>query len=973
MTKKNEIHGFELKDKQYIEEIKADAYTYEHVKSGAQLIYLACDDPNKVFCVTFKTPPEDHTGCPHILEHSVLNGSRNYPSKSPFMELLKGSMQTFLNAMTGSDRTMYPVASTNDKDFLNLMEVYLDAVFFPNFYHKPEILAQEGWHYELLNPEDEITYKGVVYNEMKGAFSSPDAALGRYIQQAQFPDNAYGFESGGDPKYITDLSQEMFCAFFDKYYHPSNSRIFLSGNLDLENALKVMNDRYLGEFERKAVDSAIQKHEPFTEKRLIETSYPVDEGSPTENLCYLALNYTYGDVLDADTVMGMGVMIDILMDSAASPLKQTLLNSGLCADSYAYMDSRALQPTISIICKNVAEENLTILQELISTELKRIAAEGIDKKLIEANLNSKEFALREAQMQGFPRGLYYSFVIGNSWLFDGDPFIYLRYEPLLKKLRRGLTEPYFELMLQRTILENTYSSTVVMRPEPGLNARLEREDAEKLAAYKKSLSSAEIDALIKMNQDLIAWQNMPDSAEDIAKIPFIELADIDPKADENPIEYEEWKEFSLLKHELPTNGIVYYKAYFDLAHAEEEDLPWIALYTYLAGKLDTATYSYAELSNEIDIHTGGISLWMSQINDYQDPDHVIGKLNISAKAVRAKAESMIQLAAEYALRPLFNNHQRIKQLIREQRSRLEMSFMGAGHALAVQRLFSPFSPYHRRVDLSEGLSYYHFLGDLEKNLEDGMEQVVEQLQWVKDTFFTQQKLIISLTGDREDIDHAFGYLTPMLAEVSREAYAPVEQGFKTADLNEGIYAPLNVQFCAKGGSFFRKGYSYSGKMRVLNNILKNDYLYNEIRVKGGAYGIISSFSMAGFQFFVSYRDPNLEKTLDVYDGIPQFLRSYSCSRRDLDKYIIGDMAILDYPNTPEKKAAIADEHFISGFTQKDKQQIRDEVLSTKLEDIVAYADMIEALMSKNHYCVVGNEAKIKSAAKLFDRITPVFR
>ncbi len=973
MTKSKLTHGFELKDKQFIDEIKADAFTYEHVKSGARLIHLACEDHNKVFCVTFRTPPGDNTGCPHILEHSVLNGSRNFPSKSPFMELLKGSMQTFLNAMTGSDRTMYPVASTNDKDFMNLMEVYLDAVFFPLFYQDPRILAQEGWHYELLNPEDEISYKGVVYNEMKGAFSSPDAALGRYIQQAQFPDNAYGYESGGDPKYITDLTQEMFCAFYDKYYHPANSRIVLSGDMDIDAALKLMNEKYLSEFDKQDIDSSIHMHKPFEQPRKIEVSYPVDEGSATQDMCYLAMNYTFADVHQVETVMGMSVLTEILMDSPASPLKQAILNSGLCADSYAYTDSRALQPTLSIICKNVADDNLEPLQALIRQELEKIVSSGIDKKLIEAILNSKEFTLREAQMQGFPKGLYYAFVIGNSWLYDGEPFEALRYEPLLAKLRQGLKSNYYEDLLKRCILENTYSSIVVMKPEPGLNARLEREDAEKLAAYKASLSEAEIADLIQMNKDLIAWQNEPDKPEDIAKIPFIELSDIDPKAEVIPCEIEEWKEFTLLKHELDTNGIVYYRAYFDLDHAEVEDLPWIALYTYLAGKLDTASYSYSDLSNEIDINTGGIKLWLSNINDYQDPDHVIGKLNISGKAVRSKAEKMIQLAAEYALRPLFDNHQRIKQLIREQRSRMEMSFMGAGHGLAVQRLFSPFSPQHRRLDVSEGLGYYHFLCDLENSFENGMEQIVEELQWVKETFFTQQKLIISLTGEKDDIDHAFGFLSPVLSEISNEAYAPIEQSFDTSDFNEGIYAPLNVQFCAKGGNFFRKGYSYSGKMRVLNNILKNDYLYNEIRVKGGAYGNISNFSLSGFQFFVSYRDPNLEKTLDVYDSVADYLRTYTCSRRELEKYIIGDMAILDYPNTPERKGTISDEYYMTGFTHADKQQIRDEVLSTKLEDIVAYADMIEALMTKNHYCVVGNEAKIKASAQLFDRITPIFR
>ncbi len=972
MAKHTEIHGFVQKDTQPISELKTEALVFEHVKSGARLIFLKNDDPNKVFCATFKTPPEDHSGCPHILEHSVLNGSRNFPSKSPFMELVKGSMQTFLNAMTGSDRTMYPVASTNDKDFFNLMEVYLDAVFFPNIYDKPETLAQEGWHHELLDPNEEIVYKGVVYNEMKGAFSSPDVLLFKLNQQMQFPDNAYGFESGGDPKHIPELTHDKFCAFHSKYYHPSNSRIYLYGDLDLEPALQMINDKYLSKFDRTQIDSKIEPQKPFKAVKRVSIPYPVDAEADTSSGRYFSMNYTYGDVLDAPTVVAMEAMIDILMDSPASPLKQVILASGMTSDSYAYVDHRALQPTISIICKDVSEENTPKLEMLILSELQRIVRDGIDKKLIEATINSKEFALREAQMQGFPKGLMYGMMINSTWLFDGDPFVYLRYEPLMENLRKGLSEPMFEQLIEKTILSNKHASIIVMSPEPGLNDKVDLEIAEELRQYKASLSDAQIRDLVAYNEKLIAWQNEPDKAEDLDKIPFISLGDINPKAETIPLEIEPWKEFTLLKHNIKTNGIIYLRTYFDLAHAEETDLPWIALYSYLAGKLNTDAYGYAELANEIDINTGGINLGLSLYNDYLDPDLVIAKLQLSGKALVSKAQELINLATEFALKPVFDDKSRIMQLIREQSSRLESSFMMAGHSVAVQRLLSPMSQYANWSDKTSGLGYYHFLQNLIQGFDTNTDQIVEELEWVRKTFFTQHKLAISLTSDEEGIQQTFEYLHPVIASISPEAYQPIEQIHTAKDFNEAIYAPVNVQFCAKGGNFFRKGYSYTGKLKVLKSILMNDFLYNEIRVKGGAYGIMSNFNTTGQMYFVSYRDPNLEQTLETFDKVAEYLRNFQCSPRELEKYIIGEISTLDYPNTPSAAASISDDHYFTGFTQQDKQQIRDEVLATKAEDIAGFADMIEDLMSKNHYCVFGNEARIRAAEKLFDKITPVF-
>ena len=973
MKKQAVKHGFLLKDSQQISEIKATTSIYEHQKSGAQLIHLASEDNNKLFCIAFRTIPEDNTGCAHIMEHSVLNGSQNFPAKSTFMELIKGSLHTFVNAMTASDMTIYPVASTNDKDFLNLTRVYLDAVFFPLIYEQPEILAQEGWHHELTAPEAELNIRGVVYNEMKGAFSSPDSIIYRYSRQAQFPDTPYGFESGGDPQAIPELTQERFLEFHRKFYHPSNSRIFLYGDMDIDATLELIDQDFLSKFDRddSVIELPVQK--PFTKVQKLELEYPLDENQDPEGYYHLTLSYTFGKLMDVDTTAALSILVELLMLTPASPLKRVISESGLAQDSNAMIYPDILQPSFAITCKKVKQGNLAALQKLIGTELKRIAKEGFDKKLIEGVLNSREFTLREAQMQNFPRGLYYCWMSLGLWMQGGDPLQILRFEPILAKLRNGLSEPYFEHLLEKAMLKNKHASLITFVPVPGLQSRRGKELKQQLAARKQKLSPKQVDELVSFNRNLLAWQEQPDSQEDIERIPVLNLEDIDPVAAAYPLEKEVWKEFTLLKHPVNTNGIVYLKAYFDLSHAEQEDLPWLALYAYLTGLMNSQNYSYTDLSNEIDIHTGGIDLRLSLLNSYQDPDIILPKFIVSGKAVVAKSAKLLELASEYALKPVFTDVNRLKTLIREHKARIEASILGNGVVVAINRMFAPFSLIHRYSDQTSGLDYYHFLVDLEKRLDQDLEEIVTDLDWVRKTFFTQRNLLISLTAAEEEIGEAFQHLVPVVANISPEAYAPIERHFHTEDINEGIYAPVQIQYCAKGGNFFRKGFSYSGRLRVMNNILRNEYLFKELRVKGGAYGAMSSFSLSGYMYFCSYRDPNLRETLEAYDRVPEYLSSFDCTKREMDKYIIGDISNLDYPKTPEGIGAQADEDYITGFTQEDRQQIRDEVLSTRVEDIRFYAGMIGEIMNKNHFCVFGSEQKVKEAQELFHRLTPLFK
>jgi Zn-dependent M16 (insulinase) family peptidase len=971
MKKMDLLHGFELIETREIKEIKTTAYRYKHLKSGADLIHFACDDNNKVFNIGFRTIPEDNTGCPHILEHSVLNGSRNFPSKNTFMELIKGSMNTFINAMTSPDMTNYPVASTNAKDFVNLMRVYLDAVLYPKIYTEPNILHQEGWHYELSSEDAELNYRGVVYNEMKGAFSSPESIIHRKSKQVQFPDTPYGFESGGDPDHIPELSYDKFLDFHRKYYHPSNSKIALYGNMDIAEALELIDKDYLCHFDDPKTKINIPIQKAFSKPVKLEMEYPIDEDKNPEGKYYLSLNWTYGTIMDKYLVSALGFLVEILMHSPASPLKKAIRESGLAKDANASLNSDILQPTINIVCKHVAKENIEPLIKLINAELKRLVKEGIDKKLIEGILNSREFFLREAQLQRFPKGLYYVFNLLGQWMNDGDPIAELAFEPMLAEMRRSLTEPYFEKLIEEAILKNHHASQITFTPVPGLIAKKEAETKAKLAEKKQSMSKAELTKLVEFHSSLKAWQEEPETKENLEKIPLLSLSDLEPKAAGYPLEKENYKEFTLLKHITNTNGIVYLKAWFDIAHAEEIDLPWIMLYTQLAEWLNSQNYGYAERSNEIDTHTGGISLSLSFLNSYQNPDDILPKLIVSGKAVKDKIPQLMDLAAEYSMRTVFDDPERIKTLIQEHKTKVETRISRGGAQVAVTRMLSPLSQIYHWSDLTGGLAYYKFLCGIVAKLDSAIEEIIEELEWVKNTFFTMQNLIISLTAGANEMSLATNSLEPLLSAVSSEAYEPAENHFTIRNFNEGIYAPVQVQACAKGGNFFRKGYSYSGKMRVLNSIISNNFLYQEIRVKGGAYGAVSNFTPSGYQFFASYSDPNLRESLDVFDSVPDFLRSFTCNKREMDKYIIGEISALDYPNTPEELGNKAALDYITGLEQEDRQQIRDEVLSTKIEDIRAYADMVEAIMSKDHYAVFGSESKVKEASDLFDTITPV--
>lgn len=964
-------HGFRLNEEKDIPEIKATAKLFEHEKSGARLFYLDCEDDNKVFYIGFRTPPEDDTGLPHILEHSVLCGSRKFPTKEPFVDLAKGSLNTFLNAMTYPDKTIYPIASRNDKDFVNLMDVYLDAVLYPRIYEEPQILMQEGWHYELEDKSEPLTYKGVVYNEMKGAFSSPEQVLLRKMQESLYPDTPYANESGGDPDFIPDLTQEQFLDFHKKYYHPSNSYIFLYGNGDIDAHLSFIND-YLKDFDRLDIDSLIPDQKPFDQMKRLEVEYPVSEHEGTMDKTYLSLNFSVGKSTDPFMYLAMDILSYILLESPAAPLKKALLDAKIGKDIFGHHSSYIKQPSFSIVAKDANEEDEPAFIEVIKNTLKDLVDKGIDKRLVEAGINNREFRLREADFGGRPKGLIYGIKCLDSWLYDQDPTMHLYFEDTLAQIKKGLDEPLFENLIEKYLLNNSHSSILIARPKVGLAEEREREIQAELQSYKDQLSDEELEEIIKNTKELKLKQAMPDSPEDKAKIPMVALSDIDKKAEVLPLEETMASGIKVLNHPINTNGIAYLNLWFDTGCVPEELLPYSALLTNVLGKIATKNYGYEDLSNEINIQTGGIAYSNQALALINSDTEFAGKFAIKSKALVEKLPDLIRLLNEIINETVYTDSKRLKEIIQEARSRMEMGITQSGHIIAYYRLSSYILPSGKYDDITSGLSFYHFLNGLEKNFESKKDEIAENLARAASYIFTKNNLVAGITITEKDYPKFASEFEGLVTKLSDKDHPIVPFNFKPHKGNEGLMTPGKVQYVAKGYNYIKLGYKYKGAMTVLNTIAGLDYLWNRIRVQGGAYGAFARFSMSGAAILLSYRDPNLKETLNTYDGFAEYLANFDADEQEMTRYIIGTISNLDYPLTPKMKGERSEIHYFTGISQEDRQREREEVLSTGVEDIRALSQMIGDVMKNDHICVLGSEGKIKAEKDLFKELVNVF-
>jgi Zn-dependent M16 (insulinase) family peptidase len=967
-----DYHGFHLKEERRLEEINSTGRLFYHTKSGARLVHIENDDDNKVFSITFRTPPPDSTGVPHILEHSVLCGSRKFPSKEPFVELAKGSLNTFLNAMTFPDKTMYPVASKNDKDLFHLMDVYLDAVFYPNIYKFPEILMQEGWHYELNSKDAPLSYVGVVYNEMKGVFSSPESILFRKIPESLFPHTPYGLESGGDPDVIVKLTQEQFLDFHKKYYHPSNSYIFLYGNGNVVEQLKFINEEYLIDFDKSDSNSQIPLQSPFSQRQEIIINYPLSPDDSEENKTFLSFNVVVGKATEPELYFAFDILEHMLLETPGAPLKKALIDAKIGKDVFGEFDSSLLQPTFSVIVKNSEEALKDKFLDITFKTLNYLAQKEIDKKLIEAAINRKEFKLREADYRGYPKGLYYAIQCMDSWLYDTDPFIHLEYEPVLKKIKKALTSNYFEELIKKYLINSSHSSVVMVKPEKGLEEKRAAKLQQALDGYKAGLEDDQVAALVIKTEELRRRQAEPDSPETLAKIPLLTLKDITPETEKLPCIETEEEGITVLSHPQFTSHIAYMNLYFDTTGVSQDLIPYIALLARVMRKVDTDKYNYADLANEIDIHTGGIDFSAEAFSDMTDDSIYFPKMVVKSRALAGKLPKLVELVSEVLSHSQFNDEHRLREIIQEAKSRIEMNIFQHGHAIASSRIFSYFSPVGKYGELLKGLSLYHFINDLEKNFEQKVPLIRENLKNTALQIFNRHNLLVSITTAEEDYVHFQKIFPHLLDHLGSEKEDKLTYHFELKPDNEGLLTPGKVQYVAKGYNYRQLGYHYSGILQVMRTIARLDYLWNRVRVQGGAYGGFANIFRNGNIFFGSYRDPHLKQTLNVFDEAENYLRDFVTSPREMTKYIIGTISTLDAPLTPSMKGERATAYYISSITQEDLQRERDEVLRTQLTDIRNCAELIADTMKQNCFCVLGSETKIRENEALFKKLTPVF-
>ena len=960
------LTAYELIKEENLTDIHAKGYLLRHKKSGAKISLISNDDENKVFYIGFRTPVEDSTGVPHIIEHTVLCGSDKFPVKDPFVELVKGSLNTFLNAMTYPDKTVYPVASCNDKDFANLMDVYLDAVFHPNIYKKEEIFKQEGWHYELEDKDAPVTINGVVYNEMKGAFSSPEGVLDRVVLNSLFPDTTYSNESGGDPEVIPELTYEQYLDFHRKFYHPCNSYIYLYGNMDMDEKLEFLDKEYLSHYDKIEVDSAIQLQAPFEKPVTISKPYSIASSESLEDNAYLSYNVAIGTNLESELTLAFDVLDYALLSAPGAPLKQALIDAGIGKDIMGGFDNSTLQPIFSVVAKNANKEDEEKFVGIIEDTLKKIVKDGLNRKSLLAGINSEEFKFREADYGNFPKGLIYGLSCMDSWLYDDDePFLYLKILDVFAALKEKIETGYFEELIQKYLLDNSHKSYVSIEPEKGLNARLEKELEETLAAYKNGLSEEEIDKLVEDTKHLKLYQEEPSPKEDLMKIPMLKRQDM--KREAQPLVYEKvsCNGIETIHTNIYSNGIHYLNLMFDISDITEEELPYLGVLKAVLGYMDTEHYNYADLANEINLMTGGIS---SQINIYADTkkkDSFHAKYEVRSKILYQNLEEGLRLLSEILMGTQITDEKRLYEILARIKSRLQMSLSSAGHSVSAMRAMSYFSPVARFNDLVGGIALYRTIAELEEHFEEKKQFLMDKLRSLTEKIFVKNRLLISLTADAEGyqlLEEKFPQFLTVLPDGEKEGETVA---FHCEKKNEGFLDASKVQYVSRAGNYLSKGYSYTGALRILKVILSYDYLWINVRVKGGAYGCMSGFMRNGDAYFTSYRDPNLKSTNEIYEGIPAYLRAFDADERDMTKYIIGTVSDMDTPLNPAAKGMRSVSAYLTNISYEELQRERNEVLDAQPENIKNLAGLIEAVLAQDALCVIGAEENVKAEKDMF--------
>ncbi|MBP8644608.1 MAG: insulinase family protein [Syntrophobacteraceae bacterium] len=964
------IHGFFLERETRIAEINSTARFYRHEKTGAELLSLSNNDENKVFGITFRTPPEDSTGVAHILEHAVLCGSRKYRVKEPFVELLKGSLKTFLNAFTYPDKTCYPVASQNVQDFYNLIDVYLDAVFYPQI--SPPIFQQEGWHYELENPDGLLTCKGVVFNEMKGAYSSPDNVLAEKAQQSLFPDIPYGLDSGGDPARIPSLTYERFREFHRKHYHPSNARIFFYGDDAPDRRLEIVNE-YLKDFHRVEVKSEVGLQPPFSSPQRIEDIYGA--GSSTEAhepeipKGMVTVNWLLAEVTDVELNLAFRVLHHALLGTPGSPLRKALIESGLGDDLAGVgLETELRQMYFSTGLKGVSVDRLDLVEPLVIQTLKRLCEETIHPDTIEAGINTIEFRLRENNTGSFPQGLSLMLRSLTTWLYGGDPLKLLAFEEPLSSLKNRIasTPRFFEDILHRYFLENPHRTTLVLRPDPHLHERTETQERDRLAAIQKSISIEEKEALVRASRELRRLQETPDSPEALKAIPSLRLSDLDKKNKTIPCEPAECNGLKLLLHDLFTSGIVYLDIGFNLKVLPRESIPMVPLFARALLEMGTDVEDYVALTRRIGRKTGGIApeLFSSMTRGEKT---TTAWLFLRGKAMSARVQDILDIFADILLHPRLDCQERFRQMVLEEKARQEHRVVPSGHWMVNLRLRSRFNEADWASEQMNGVSYLLFLRDLARRVDQDWPGVLAQLESMRRFLIQRNAMILNLTLDQE----GWSITEPLIREFA--ARLPADTVFKTAwgwepsGGHEGILIPSQVNYVGKGVNIYEEGIPFHGSFSVITGYLRTSWLWERVRMQGGAYGAFCMLDRhTGGLTLVSYRDPNLLKTLECYDQTVHFLKNLDLNESELTKAVIGAIGAMDAHLLPDAKGFTSLLRTLIQESEEDRQLWRDQVLATKASDFRAFADVMDVVRTRGVVEFMGSRTAIEKAVEALD-------
>ncbi len=966
-----DLSAYEILERRRIDDLNSESFIMRHKKTGARVALLSNDEENKVFAIGFRTPPRNSTGVAHIIEHTVLCGSRDFPVKDPFVELVKGSLNTFLNAMTYPDKTVYPIASCNDADFQNLMNVYLDAVFYPNIYKTDKIFKQEGWHYEMEDENDDLTINGVVYNEMKGAFSSADDVLSREIQNSLYPDTTYGIESGGDPDVIPELTYEEYLDFHRKYYHPSNSYIYLYGNMDMAEKLDYIDRVYLSNFERIEVDSEVELQKPFDKPREVRKSYPVLPDDELSQNTYLSYNCSVGSTLDKKLYIAFDILDYALCSAPGAPVKKALIDKGIGQDVYSEYDNGIRQPVFSIVAKNAdpdqKEEFLSTIREVLRDQVEN----GIDKKALLAGLSYDEFKYREADFGRFPKGLLYGLQVLDSWLYDdAKPWINVEANETFAELKKEAEGRYFEELTEKYLLNNNHASVVILEPERGLTEKKDEALRQKLKAYKNSLSKDEIADIVTQTRQLKEYQDMEDDPEDLAKIPLLTLADMKKEADKFIYELREEDGNSILFHDVFTNGIMYLDFVFDMQNVDAALLPYASSLKKVLGMLNTANYEYGDLYNEINIKTGGISGAISTYTDSEDVSRFVTKFEISVKVLHENMHSAFELVREILTSTRFDDVKRLREIFSEQYARLQTDLASSGHQSSALRAMSYVSPAACVSDNVSGIGYFRHLEKLNKALgsKEGAQDLVDKLVSLSRQIFRHENLLVDLTCTEKEYTGVAGEVKEFASSLYTCDADKSKLSIVPARRNEAFKTAGQVQYVCRAGNFAKKGLKYHGALRVLKVMMGYDYLWKNIRILGGAYGCMSSFAKNGDSAFVTYRDPHLKNSVDVFEKAADYLRGFESDDRTILQYIIGAISDLDTPKTPSAKGSYGLTAFLCNARMETIQKNRDELLATNKETIRSLAEYIDAFMEDECICVIGSADKIDENKGLFDNI-----